>query len=162
MKKSTKAKSTPAVSAPVPAKKKAKAVSSAKVLSPKVAEAAAAAAVIPAPAATPAPAAAPAPAPEVKMTASQPAEQPKPTIIKIKARIDVGFGNALTIRGSSGGLSWDKGRTMNCVNDDMWSVTLVGVSSPVAFKFLVNDLTWSAGEDFVAQPGDELILGPTF
>jgi hypothetical protein len=149
MKKTTKAKATPALSAPVPTKKKAKAVSSAKVLSPKVTKAAAAAVV-------------PAPAPEVRKPVSQPVEQPKPTIIKIKAQIDVGFGNALTIRGSSAGLSWDKGVSMNCVNDDIWSITLVGVSGPVTFKFLVNDLTWSEGEDFVAQPGDEIILTPTF
>lgn len=149
MKKQTKAKATPALSAPVPTKKKTKSVSSAKVLSPKVAEAAALAV-------------APAPAPEVKKTASQPVEQPKPTIIKIKAQINVGFGNALTIRGSGAGLNWDKGHTMNCVNDDMWSVTLVGVNGPVTFKFLVNDLTWSDGEDFVARPGDEIMLEPKF
>lgn len=155
MKKSTKAKVTPATSAPVPAKKKTTVASSAKVLSPKVAKAAASAV-------APVTAPVPAPAPEVKKTASLPAEQPKPTIIKIKAQIDVGFGNALTIRGSGGGLSWDKGRTMNCVNDNLWSFALVGVNGPVMFKFLVNDLTWSAGEDFVAQPGDEIVLLPTF
>jgi hypothetical protein len=155
MKKITKAKATPALSAPVPTKKKTKAVSSAKVLSPKVTRAAAAAVV-------------PVPVPEVKKPASQPVpapqpvELPKPTIIKIKAQIDVGFGNALTIRGSGAGLSWDKGLSMNCVNDDIWSITLVGVSGSVTFKFLVNDLTWSEGEDFVAQPGDEIILSPTF
>lgn len=146
-KKTTKAKATPAVSARVPAKKKTKAVSSAKVLSPKVAEAAASAV---------------APAPEVKKAASKPVEQGKPAIIKIKAQIDIGFGNALTIRGSGAGLNWDKGVAMNCVNDDLWSLTLVGVSGPVTFKFLVNDLTWSAGEDYVAQPGDELMLVPAF
>ena len=151
MKKPTKAKATPAVSARVPAKKKTKAASSAKVISPKVAKAAASAV-------------APAPAPEVKKSVAQPvaAVQSKPAIVKIKAQIDVSFGNALTIRGVGPGLSWDKGLSMNCVNDDLWSVTLVGVTSPVTFKFLVNDLTWSAGEDYVAQPGDELILVPTF
>ncbi len=146
-KKTTKAKTTPALSAPVPAKKKTKAVSSAKVLSPKVVEAAASAV---------------APAPEVKKAASKPAEQSKPAIIKIKAQIDIGFGNALTIRGSGADLSWDKGLSMNCVNDDLWSITLVGVTGPVTFKFLVNDLTWSAGEDYLAQPGDEVVFVPAF
>ena len=149
MKKPTKAKATPAVSASNPTKKKTKAAPSAKVISPKVAKAAASAV-------------APAPAPEVKKTDAQPVAQPKPAIVKIKAQIDVSFGNALTIRGAGPGLSWDKGLPMNCVNDDLWSVTLVGVTSPVTFKFLVNDLTWSAGEDYVAQPGDELSLVPTF
>ncbi|AWI10087.1 hypothetical protein [Ereboglobus luteus] len=151
MKKTTKAKATPAAPAPVPAKKKkTKAVSSAKVTSPKVAKAAAAAV-------------APAPAPQVKKAAA-PASvgQPRPAIIKIKAQIDIGFGNSLTIRGLGAGLSWDKGISMNCVNDDLWSITLVGVSGPVSFKFLVNDLSWSDGEDYIAQPGDELVLKPTF
>jgi len=129
-------------------RKSTKAKSSAEVISPKVAAAAAAAV---------------APAPEVKkpvIPAPKPAAQQ--TITKIKAQIDIGFGNELFIRGNAGGLSWDKGIQMNCVNDDLWTFTLVGVAGSIAFKFLVNDLTWSAGEDYVVPAGTDLVIKPTF
>ena len=133
-KKSTKSKTSAAESTPV--------------ISPRVAAAAAAAV---------------APAPEIKKPA---VPAPKPVVpqavTKIRAQIDIGFGNELFIRGNTAGLSWDKGAQMNCVNNDMWTFTLVGVTSPVAFKFLVNDLTWSAGEDYVAQPGADFTVQPTF
>ena len=151
MKKTTKAKATPASSAPVPAKKKTKAVSSAKVVSPKVSAAAAAAVAAPAPAVK-----------KQAAVAEKPKQETKPAIIKIKAQIDIGFGNELHLRGTGAGLSWDRGLKMNCANDDIWSITLVGASAPISFKFLVNDLSWSAGEDYIAQPGDEIMLVPTF
>jgi len=129
-------------------RKRTKTKSSAEVISPRVAAAAAAAV---------------APAPEVKKPAvSESKPVARQSVTKIKAQIDIGFGNELFIRGNSAGLSWDKGIQMNCVNDDMWSFTLVGVTGPVAFKFLVNDLTWSAGEDYVVQPGDDFVIQPTF
>ena len=131
-------------------KTKTSAVESTPVISPRVAAAAAAAV---------------APAPEIKKPFA-PAPAPKPVVpqavTKIRAQIDIGFGNELFIRGNAAGLSWDRGVQMNCVNNDMWTFTLVGVTSPVAFKFLVNDLTWSAGEDYVVQPGDDFTVQPTF
>jgi len=155
MKKVTKTKTSAAVKAPAAEKAKPAAPASAPVISPRVA-AAAAAAVAPAPEVKQPVAPAPAPAP-----AAKPAEQPA-AVIKIRAQIDIGFGNELFIRGNSAGLSWDKGIQMNCVNNDMWTFTLVGVTAPVAFKFLVNDLTWSTGEDYVVSPGIDLVLQPTF
>ena len=129
-------------------RKSTKSKPSAEVISPAVAAAAAAAV---------------APAPEVKKPAPvAPKPAPQQTVTKIKAQIDIGFGNELFIRGNAAGLSWDKGIQMNCVNDDVWTFTLVGATGPIAFKFLVNDLTWSAGEDYVVQPGDEFIVQPTF
>jgi hypothetical protein len=80
----------------------------------------------------------------------------------ITAQIDIGFGNALYIRGEGPGLSWDRGTLMNCVADDQWQITLPESARPVIFKFLVNDLSWSAGEDYTAAPGVKLTLAPTF
>jgi len=147
MKKVTKTKTIAAEKSP--AAGKSKSAASTPVISPRVAAAAAAAV---------------APAPEVKapvIPAPKPAEQPA-SVIKIRAQIDIGFGNELYIRGNAAGLSWDKGIQMNCVNNDMWTFTLVGVNEPVAFKFLVNDLTWSTGEDYVVSPGIDFIIQPTF
>ncbi len=80
----------------------------------------------------------------------------------ITAKIDIGFGNTLFLRGEGPGLSWDAGVPMNSVDDDTWSATISGAKSPVVFKFLVNDLSWSAGEDYVADPGSEVVLAPAF
>jgi hypothetical protein len=105
------------------------------------------------PAARKAPAA---PAPAVKKTA------PKPVVTSISARIDVGFGNQLFIRGEGPGLSWDKGAAMECTGDDQWTFVLGESSRPFAFKFLINDQDWSVGEDYSATPGATLLLTPTF
>jgi hypothetical protein len=45
---------------------------------------------------------------------------------------------------------------------DQWRITLGKTTKPVTLKFLVNDLTWSAGEDYVVEPGSTVTLVPTF
>lgn len=112
--------------------------------------------VVPAPVAITAPVVKPAP----KVPAKKPA--PKPTSTKIAGRIDVGFGNTLYIRGTGPGLSWDRGLAMDCVTDDLWSITLSEATAPVAFKLLLNDITWCAGEDFVVAPGESVTVVPSF
>jgi len=139
MKKVTKTiTTTPAVPAPVPVKK-ASEKTAAKVLAPVKAT-------LPKPVAAPAVKAVPA---SVATT-------------KIVAQIDVGFGNTLYVRGEGAGLSWEKGVPLDCIADDQWSLSLSETSRPVVFKFLINDLTWSLGEDYVAQPGSSVALTPTF
>lgn len=80
----------------------------------------------------------------------------------VQAKIDIGFGNTLFIRGEGAGLSWDKGIAMDNVSADEWRIELSGAQAPVVFKFLVNDLTWSAGEDYTVAVGDTVMLVPTF
>lgn len=105
--------------------------------------------------------AAPVVAPAVKAAAA-PAAKPvrKPTVIA--ARINIGFGNTLFVRGEGPGLSWDRGLAMDCLADDLWSVSLPGSANGVVFKFLVNDLSWSAGSDFVVASGESVELTPSF
>jgi hypothetical protein len=88
--------------------------------------------------------------------------KPAPVVTTITARIDIGFGNALHVRGEGPGLSWHKGVPLQCVSDDEWTITLPETARPVVFKFLVNDLTWSAGPDYLVAPGSALVLEPTF
>jgi len=115
-----------------------------------------------APAAAPAPAPvakvapAPAPAPVVKPVAST------PIVTTIVARIDVGFGNALFIRGEGPGLSWDRGIAMECVADDLWRIALAEAGRAYTFKFLVNDLSWSVGPDYSVAAGASVTLTPEF
>lgn len=85
-----------------------------------------------------------------------------PVITTIVAQIDVGFGNTLYVRGEGPGLSWEKGTPLDCVADDKWSITISETSKPVVFKFLINDQTWCAGDDYVAQPGATLTVTPAF
>lgn len=85
-----------------------------------------------------------------------------PTSTVVSARIDVGFGNALYVRGEGPGLSWDRGVLMNCVAGDLWQLTLGAASRPFVLKFLINDATWSTGPDFTLEPGTSATFTPAF
>ncbi len=95
-------------------------------------------------------------APAVKTTASALAAT------EITALINIGFGNTLYLRGEGPGLSWDVGFPLDCVADDKWSVSLPGTGKAVLYKFLINDLTWSAGPDYVTESGAKATVEPTF
>jgi formyltetrahydrofolate synthetase len=51
---------------------------------------------------------------------------------------------------------------MECVADNEWRISLGESGRPFAFKFLVNDLSWSAGADFVVEAGASITLEPSF
>jgi hypothetical protein len=112
----------------------------------------------PAPAKKAKPAARKAPVvPAVKKTA------PKPAVTTtLSAHLDVGFGNALYVRGEGPGLSWEKGLLMECVADDRWTLVLAESARPVVFKFLLNDEIWSTGEDYTAPSGTSAVFTPVF
>jgi hypothetical protein len=103
---------------------------------------------------------APSPAPVAKTAPAAVAKKAVKTTIT--ARVDVGFGNALFLRGEGPGLSWEKGLAMTNVGADLWQVTLEQSARSYAFKFLVNDTTWSAGPDFTAACGTSVTLTPEF
>lgn len=86
----------------------------------------------------------------------------KALVTVITAKIDVGFGNTLYIRGEGPGLSWETGALMDCVKDDSWSITLPETSKSIIYKLLLNDLTWSAGPDYVVEPGKKTVVSPVF
>lgn len=96
------------------------------------------------------------PEPKVKAAATN------PVATTITAIIDVGFGNALHVRGEGPGLSWDRGLAMTCVADDRWQIILGESARPFVLKFLVNDLTWSAGPDLTIAPGGSVTVTPEF
>jgi hypothetical protein len=97
-----------------------------------------------------------APTPAVKPVAT------KPVVTTITAEIDIGFGNSLYLRGEGAGLSWDKGLLMTCVSDNQWQLSLGESARPIIFKFLVNDLSWSVGEDYTVAAGGSVTFVPTF
>ena len=95
-------------------------------------------------------------APAVRKTA------PRQIVTTISARIDVGFGNTLYLRGEGPGLSWERGEVMDCAGDDKWTIILRESDRPVVFKFLINDEVWSLGEDYIAKPGASVVFTPLF
>jgi hypothetical protein len=114
-----------------------------------------------------APKAAPKPVKAVK-TAVKPTPAPakkktgEPPVTFITAQIDIGFGNLLFVRGAGPGLSWDRGLAMECVGPGLWTASVKNASAPVTFKVLVNDLSWSSGDDFIAAPGQSVTITPSF
>ena len=80
----------------------------------------------------------------------------------ITANIDVGFGNALYVRGDGAGLNWETGLLMACVADDQWQILLGEASRPITLKFLINDVTWSSEPNHVVDPGLSVVYTPEF
>jgi hypothetical protein len=97
--------------------------------------------------------------PAIPLVRVEPSARP-PTVIN--AKIDIGFGNSLFLRGVGPGLSWDKGIALACLASDHWSVSIKGAVQPIVFKLLVNDERWSAGADLVAEAGRETTVTPAF
>ena len=92
----------------------------------------------------------------------KPAVNSEPPATFISANIDIGFGNHLYIRGEGPGLTWEHGVAMDCVGANLWTTTVKNAAAPVVFKLLVNDLSWSVGNDFIAEPGQSLTVQPEF
>ncbi len=81
--------------------------------------------------------------------------------VTIEAKIDVGFGNSLYVRGEGTGLSWNQGIPLTCVDNSTWKWS-VEATDKLKFKLLLNDSVWAAGEDLVAAPGQKLEVSPKF
>src|SRR5262245_61137768 len=79
--------------------------------------------------------------------------------VTIEAKIDVGFGNTLYMRGEGQGLNWNRGVPLTCVDSSTWKWT-GEASDTLKFKLLLNDTVWSKGEDLVARPGQKIEVAP--
>lgn len=82
-------------------------------------------------------------------------------LVSIEAKIDVGFGNQLFVRGEGAGLSWERGTPLKCVGGNSWQWATES-GSPLKCKLLLNDAVWMAGEDLVVPPGKRLEITPAF
>jgi len=108
-----------------------------------------------------APVAKPAP---VAVSKPAPAAPPAPASRKpvtIEAKIDVGFGNALYLRGEGNGLNWNHGVPLTCVDGTTWKWSAVA-GEKLQFKLLLNDAIWAKGENLVATPGERIEIAPAF
>ena len=89
------------------------------------------------------------------------AAAPARPVTVIEAKIDVGFGNQLFVRGQGAGLSWERGTPLTCVGPDTWRWA-VEATDRLKFKLLLNDRVWANGEDVVVPPGKQVELKPAF
>ena len=80
----------------------------------------------------------------------------------IIARVDVGFGNQLYIRGAGAGLSWEKGLPLENVSAYEWAFATTKAKSDVTFKFLINDELWAEGDNIIVAKGATSISSPVF
>jgi len=96
-----------------------------------------------------------------KPTSIAPKKAPAEALTTIEVKIDVGYGNAIFLRGQGSGLTWEQGVPLACVDGNIWRWTQK-VADPVTFKVLLNDQVWSAGSDFVVEPGQKVEVSPCF
>ena len=80
----------------------------------------------------------------------------------IVARVNVGWGNSVYLRGEGGALRWDVGVPLICLMDDQWVWSYLEESAPRAFKFLRNDSDWAVGENHLVIVQKMVILTPQF
>ena len=80
----------------------------------------------------------------------------------IVAKIDVGWGNSIYLRGVGGGLSWDVGVLMDNLKKDEWTWSCPASDGPITYKFVRNDAHWALGPDHIATPGESAIVVPQF
>ena len=80
----------------------------------------------------------------------------------IIARVDVGFGNQLYIRGTGADLSWEKGLPLENVSAYEWTFATTKAKSDVTFKFLINDELWAEGDNVTVAEGATSISSPVF
>ncbi|MFW6352781.1 MAG: hypothetical protein ACOC3I_00145 [Verrucomicrobiota bacterium] len=95
-----------------------------------------------------------------------PKAAPKPALpsnlTTIVAKVDVGYGNALYLRGAGAGLSWEKGILMGCAGADEWVWSSEAVDGELEFKFLLNDERWADGPNAFVTAGERIVVLPQF
>lgn len=87
---------------------------------------------------------------------------PEVTLTRLVARVDVGFGHHVSVRGDAAPLSWDRGWWAFPAAADRWELVLTELDAPFAYKFLRDDTDWEQGEDHVGEPGVDQEVSPTF
>lgn len=80
----------------------------------------------------------------------------------IVAQVDVGFGNALYIRGEGGELSWDKGLPMENISPYEWAFEAKKKDGDLTYKLLINDETWAEGDNTTVAAGTKSVSSPSF
>jgi len=83
-------------------------------------------------------------------------------VTSIIAKVAVGFGNQLYIRGEGNGLSWEQGTPMTNIASDQWAWTDNKSKDALSFKFLINDEKWSIGYNYITSESKTFQCNPIF
>lgn len=83
-------------------------------------------------------------------------------LTEIAARVDIGLGNTLFIRGEGDGLSWEKGIPLACQDASTWVWSTRHANDKLVFKLLLNDVVWARGENLAVEAGRHIELRPQF
>ena len=94
-------------------------------------------------------------------TSSNTATLTKP-VTRIIINYDVGFSNALYIRGHGANLNWEKGILLKNTKCDEWVWETEAVFPNAEFKILINDKTYETGENHSLQCGSTTHYKPNF
>src|SRR5262249_41110230 len=98
-----------------------------------------------------------------RKTIANPPPRPLPDPVTIlEAKIDVGYGNTLFLRGESAGLSWEQGVPMRCVDASTWVWSSDQIRGTISFRVLFNDSILTAGEVLTVSAGEKLCFTPAF
>ena len=81
---------------------------------------------------------------------------------RITIHFDVGFPNALYLRGEGADLSWDKGLLLKNVKADEWIWETNKPFTTCQFKILINDCEYEIGENHLLTCGASVHYTPKF
>ena len=81
---------------------------------------------------------------------------------RVTIKYDVGFNNALYIRGHGGGLSWEKGVPLKNIGPDEWVWEPSQTFNDCEFKVLINDQYYEGGENHHLAGGATIQYTPSF
>jgi hypothetical protein len=81
---------------------------------------------------------------------------------KVEVQCDVGFGNALYIRGSGAGLNWERGIALKNTASDLWTWETDCAFDSCEFKLLLNDVQYETGENHFLVFGNTVRYTPRF
>jgi len=82
----------------------------------------------------------------------------------IRVHYNVGMGNRITVRGDIDPFRWDYGIDTQNAAADVWEFLLERVPAGHVFQFkpLINDATYSTGDNYVGTGGQTLDIYPAF
>lgn len=83
-------------------------------------------------------------------------------ITRVTVKFDVGFGNALYIRGKGANLNWNKGTLMKNVKPDEWQWEIDLPFNACEFKVLINDREYESGDNHPLIAGSAIQYTPKF
>jgi glycosidase len=89
---------------------------------------------------------------------------PVRNITKVRVHYNVGLGNSIAIRGNTYPFSWTYGRGARNVAPDVWEFELERIPAGQTFEFkpLINDQTWSTGNNYIGTGGSTIDIYPSF